>query len=117
MTSATPYDTHWANLPPEQQLQSLAERKLGKNQIELGLYLMSNLVIDAAHAVSILETISEFNANKRAASEGSEKRVPVAQQIIQALEADRDEVAEDEKMTASAIFTYDRCISVAGRFV
>jgi len=112
----TPYGPDWAGLTDEQQLVALSERKLGKRQAELGVYLMAELNKDAAEVITILDAIREFNAAKRGAGTEGEKRVPVAEQIIQSLEALRDEVETDERSPGYAQGISDS-ISVAGRFV
>ena len=119
MTSViNPYGPDWASLSDEQQLVALSDRKLGKRQAELGVYLMAELNKDAAEIITILDAIREFNAAKRGAgTEGSEKRVPVAEQIIVSLEALLDEDSLVDKHEVDYEHGVKDAISVAGRYV
>lgn len=116
--SATATDSRdFLDLSDQQQLQALSERKLGKKQLELGEYLMAELGKDAGDVVAILDAIREFNANYSSSSSTGE-RVSVAQKVIQDLQADRDRYDEEDPAPhPNVLNTYDRCISIAGRFV
>lgn len=103
----------WDELTGEQQLVTLSERKLGKNQVELGVYLMAELDKDAADVVAILDAIREFNAAKRGAgAEGETKRVSVAEKIVQSLLTLKDNQSNPDYQ-----WGVEDSISTAGRFV
>jgi len=117
MSEVTPYGLDWDGLTDEQKLVALSERKLGKKQVKLGVYLMAELNKEASEIVAILDAIREFNAGERGADTEGSKRVSKAEQIVVALEEHRDTDVEHGRNNPDWLTAFNEAISVAGRFV